>query len=74
MGSGIWCGFEILFFIGLVADVPYNGTNFLFYLQAMNLMPQQHSAWMDCEPGSEVYLCTRRDTRWTRIRGGSLNK
>lgn len=32
LGSGIWCGFEIFFFICLVADVPYNGTDFLFLL------------------------------------------
>ncbi|KAF5313184.1 hypothetical protein D9619_002620 [Psilocybe cf. subviscida] len=35
-----------------------------------NLIPQQLSAWMDCAPGSEVYLSTRKDSRWTRIRGG----
>jgi len=33
-----------------------------------NLLPIQHSAWMDCEPGSEVYLSTRQDTRWTMIK------
>ncbi|KAF8167376.1 hypothetical protein B0H34DRAFT_14333 [Crassisporium funariophilum] len=33
-----------------------------------NLIPTQMGAWMDCEPGSEVYLSTRRDTRWTKIR------
>ncbi|KJA28356.1 hypothetical protein HYPSUDRAFT_696943 [Hypholoma sublateritium FD-334 SS-4] len=35
---------------------------------ATNILPQQQSAWMDCAPGSEVYLSTRRDTRWTRIK------
>jgi len=33
-----------------------------------NLLPIQHGAWMDCEPGSEVYLSTRQDTRWTMIK------
>ncbi|KAF8808104.1 hypothetical protein BYT27DRAFT_7338672 [Phlegmacium glaucopus] len=33
-----------------------------------NLQPIQHSAWMDCEPGSEVYLSTRQDTRWTKVK------
>lgn len=33
-----------------------------------NLMPTQPSAWMGCEPGSEVYLSTRRDSRWTTIK------
>ncbi|KDR85709.1 hypothetical protein GALMADRAFT_381677 [Galerina marginata CBS 339.88] len=35
---------------------------------ATNLVPQQMSAWMGREPGSEVFLTTRRDTRWTRIK------
>ncbi|RDB29022.1 Breast cancer type 2 susceptibility [Hypsizygus marmoreus] len=33
-----------------------------------NLMPTQQTAWMDCEPGSEVFLSTRRDSRWTPIK------
>jgi len=32
-----------------------------------NLIPTQQNAWMGREPGSEVYLCTRRDSRWTRV-------
>ncbi|KAH9486281.1 Breast cancer type 2 susceptibility protein-like protein [Psilocybe cubensis] len=36
---------------------------------ATNLVPTSASAWMDCEPGSEVYLCTTRNTRWTKIKG-----
>ncbi|TDL20958.1 hypothetical protein BD410DRAFT_772047 [Rickenella mellea] len=32
-----------------------------------NLMPSQPNAWMD-GAGSEVYLATRRDTRWMRLR------
>jgi len=35
---------------------------------AVNLMPTSQSAWMDCESGSEIYLSTRRDTRWTRLK------
>ncbi|KAF8846093.1 hypothetical protein BDN67DRAFT_891569, partial [Paxillus ammoniavirescens] len=33
-----------------------------------NLVPVQPSAWMDRSSGSEVYLSTRKDTKWTRIR------
>jgi len=33
-----------------------------------NLMPTQQNSWMDREPGSEVFLSTRRDSRWTRIK------
>ncbi|KIY53699.1 hypothetical protein FISHEDRAFT_32826, partial [Fistulina hepatica ATCC 64428] len=33
-----------------------------------NLMPIQQSSWMDSsEPGAEIYLATRRDSRWRRI-------
>ncbi|KAK2461438.1 hypothetical protein APHAL10511_005901 [Amanita phalloides] len=32
-----------------------------------NLIPTQQSAWMNCEPGSEIYLSTKRDSRWTRL-------
>ncbi|KAK7026152.1 breast cancer type 2 susceptibility [Favolaschia claudopus] len=33
-----------------------------------NLMPTSQSAWMGCcESGSEIYLSTRRDTRWKRL-------
>ncbi|CAA7264792.1 unnamed protein product [Cyclocybe aegerita] len=35
---------------------------------ATNLVPTSPSAWMDTQPGSEIYLSTRRDTRWTKIR------
>lgn len=42
-----------------------NGPN---YLQVTNLIPTQQTAWMDCEVGSEVYLSTRRDSRWTRMK------
>ncbi|KAL0951607.1 hypothetical protein HGRIS_008287 [Hohenbuehelia grisea] len=33
-----------------------------------NLMPTQLSAWMDREPGSEVMMATRRDSRWRKIK------
>lgn len=36
-----------------------------------NVIPTQPNAWMDCEPGSEVYLSTRRDSRWTAIKSKS---
>ncbi|KAF8910112.1 hypothetical protein CPB84DRAFT_1723940 [Gymnopilus junonius] len=37
-----------------------------------NLMPVQASAWMGCcEPNSEVFLSTRRDTRWTRVKANA---
>ncbi|KAJ7103228.1 hypothetical protein B0H15DRAFT_811512 [Mycena belliarum] len=32
-----------------------------------NLVPTAQSAWMDCEAGSEIYLSTRRDSRWKRV-------
>ncbi|KAJ6520132.1 hypothetical protein C8R45DRAFT_806075, partial [Mycena sanguinolenta] len=32
-----------------------------------NLVPTSQSAWMDCEAGSEIYLSTRRDSRWKKI-------
>jgi len=51
------------------SNKPGGGFDVAQRYMATNLMPQQQSAWMNCEPGSEVYLCTRRDTRWTRIRG-----
>jgi breast cancer 2 susceptibility protein len=36
--------------------------------QVTNLIPTQQNAWMNRDEGSEVYLATRRDSRWTRIR------
>jgi len=33
-----------------------------------NLTPTQQNSWMDREPASEVFLSTRRDSRWTRIK------
>ncbi|TRM66012.1 hypothetical protein BD626DRAFT_546395 [Schizophyllum amplum] len=33
-----------------------------------NLMPSAQSAWMGNEPDAEIYLSSRRDTRWTRLR------
>ncbi|KAF7436471.1 hypothetical protein PC9H_003304 [Pleurotus ostreatus] len=36
--------------------------------QVTNLVPSQRSAWMDLEPGSMVYLSTRNDTRWTKLK------
>ncbi|KAL1737489.1 hypothetical protein EV714DRAFT_241592 [Schizophyllum commune] len=33
-----------------------------------NLMPSAQSAWMGNEPDAEIYLSTRRDTRWTRLK------
>ncbi|KIK90938.1 hypothetical protein PAXRUDRAFT_831248 [Paxillus rubicundulus Ve08.2h10] len=33
-----------------------------------NLVPTQSSAWMDRSSGSEVYLSTRKNTKWTRTR------
>ncbi|PPQ69780.1 hypothetical protein CVT26_014168 [Gymnopilus dilepis] len=39
-----------------------------------NLMPVQASAWMGCcEPDSEVFLSTRRDTRWTRVKADAMS-
>ncbi|KAJ3508616.1 hypothetical protein NLJ89_g5662 [Agrocybe chaxingu] len=35
---------------------------------ATNLVPTSPNAWMDTQPGSEIYLSTRRDTRWRRIK------
>ncbi|KAJ6565995.1 hypothetical protein B0H10DRAFT_2112096 [Mycena sp. CBHHK59/15] len=32
-----------------------------------NIMPTQQSAWMDCSVGSEIYLSTRRDSKWRRM-------
>ncbi|KAF8527565.1 hypothetical protein BU17DRAFT_39718 [Hysterangium stoloniferum] len=32
-----------------------------------NLIPTQQSAWMGLEPGSEVYLSTKRDSKWRLI-------
>ncbi|KZT30791.1 hypothetical protein NEOLEDRAFT_1159892 [Neolentinus lepideus HHB14362 ss-1] len=32
-----------------------------------NLIPTQQGAWMGNEPDAEVYLTTRRDSRWTKI-------
>ncbi|KAF4573238.1 hypothetical protein EYR36_007749 [Pleurotus pulmonarius] len=36
--------------------------------QVTNLIPSQRSAWMDREPGSMVYLSTRNDSRWTKLK------
>ncbi|KIJ66231.1 hypothetical protein HYDPIDRAFT_109225 [Hydnomerulius pinastri MD-312] len=33
-----------------------------------NLVPTQQSAWMDRSPDSEVYLSTRKNSKWTRLR------
>ncbi|KAF8625213.1 hypothetical protein AX15_005515 [Amanita polypyramis BW_CC] len=32
-----------------------------------NLIPTQQKAWMNREPGSEIFLSTRRDSRWSRL-------
>ncbi|KAJ7293018.1 hypothetical protein C8J57DRAFT_1111207 [Mycena rebaudengoi] len=32
-----------------------------------NLMPTQQSAWMDFGEGSEIYISTRRDSKWRRM-------
>ncbi|KAG8219560.1 hypothetical protein J3R82DRAFT_511, partial [Butyriboletus roseoflavus] len=32
-----------------------------------NLVPTQASAWMDCSSGGEVYLSTRKNSKWTLI-------
>ncbi|KAJ7161264.1 hypothetical protein C8R43DRAFT_992095 [Mycena crocata] len=32
-----------------------------------NVVPTAQSAWMDCGTGSEIYLSTRRDSRWRRL-------
>jgi breast cancer 2 susceptibility protein len=38
-------------------------------LQVTNLIPTQSSAWMSRdEVDSEVYLSSRRDSRWTRLK------
>ncbi|KAJ6575429.1 hypothetical protein B0H19DRAFT_1128649 [Mycena capillaripes] len=34
---------------------------------ATNLVPTAQSAWMDCEPGAEIYLSSRRDSKWHRL-------
>ncbi|KAF9502328.1 hypothetical protein BDN71DRAFT_1378343 [Pleurotus eryngii] len=36
--------------------------------QVANLIPCQRSAWMDRESGSMVYLSTRNDTRWRKLK------
>ncbi|KAK0198815.1 hypothetical protein F5146DRAFT_1021090 [Armillaria mellea] len=33
-----------------------------------HLQPTQCSAWMDCAPGAEIYMCTTRNTRWRKLR------
>ncbi|KAK0481755.1 hypothetical protein IW261DRAFT_1472286 [Armillaria novae-zelandiae] len=33
-----------------------------------HLQPTQVSAWMDCAPGAEIYMCTTRNTRWRKLR------
>ncbi|KAK0208723.1 hypothetical protein DFS33DRAFT_1380217 [Desarmillaria ectypa] len=33
-----------------------------------HLQPTQVSAWMDCAPGAEIYVCTTRNTRWRKLR------
>lgn len=35
--------------------------------QVTNLVPAQASAWMDCSSGGEVYLNTRKNSKWTLI-------
>ncbi|KAF8514762.1 hypothetical protein JB92DRAFT_2917724 [Gautieria morchelliformis] len=32
-----------------------------------SLVPSQQSAWMGHEPGSEIYFCTRRDSKWKLV-------
>ncbi|KAJ7109900.1 hypothetical protein C8R44DRAFT_800881 [Mycena epipterygia] len=32
-----------------------------------NLVPTAQSAWMDCGMGSEIYLSSRRDSKWKRM-------
>ncbi|KAJ6502679.1 hypothetical protein DFH09DRAFT_1202410 [Mycena vulgaris] len=32
-----------------------------------NLVPTAQSAWMDCGAGSEIYVSTRRDSKWNRL-------
>ena len=34
-----------------------------------NLLPTQMKAWMRRGEGSVVYLATRRDARWKRVKG-----
>lgn len=43
---------------------------YLLIGQVSNVVPTSLSAWMNREPGSEVYLSTRRDTRWIKIKTG----
>jgi len=33
-----------------------------------NVVPTSLGAWMDREPGSEIFLSTRRDTKWVKIK------
>ncbi|KAF9479433.1 hypothetical protein BDN70DRAFT_906293 [Pholiota conissans] len=60
----IWDVTNITFDEGDKAGAFEAGQRFM----ATNLNPQQPKAWMDCSPGSEVFLSTRRDTRWTKIK------
>lgn len=32
-----------------------------------NLVPTAQNSWMDCEAGSEIYLSTRRDSKFKRL-------
>ncbi|KAJ7269415.1 hypothetical protein B0H12DRAFT_1208887 [Mycena haematopus] len=34
---------------------------------ATNLVPTAQNSWMDCGAGSEIYLSTRRDSRWKKV-------
>lgn len=34
---------------------------------ATNLVPTAQSSWMDCGAGSEIYLSSRRDSKWKRL-------
>src|SRR5262245_49031531 len=56
--------------LGLLLSEGSDGGNFQEdqRFKVTNLMPTQQRAWMNRDRGSEVYLCTRRDSRWTKIR------
>ncbi|KAF9469825.1 hypothetical protein BDZ94DRAFT_1286396 [Collybia nuda] len=57
----VWDALNLNFFEGREGGAFDIGQRFL----VTNLIPTQQRAWMDNEPGSDVYMCTRRDSRWT---------
>jgi breast cancer 2 susceptibility protein len=60
----VWDVLSLLLSEGCEGGNFHEGQRF----KVTNLMPTQQGAWMDRDKGSEVYLCTRRDSRWIKIR------